>query len=271
MPALIIGKELIMRFVLVHGGYHGAWCWDRLIPELKKRGHTAIAVDLPGHGTKAGEPGVPSMADYRKAVLDVLEKDDVLVGHSMGGLIISDVAAAAPEKIGHLIYLSTILPKEWHAFAGGRGMQSLVNGGMKAIAGLSRPFPGMQLTASDHGSVSTVKAKFATWAFYNDCDPQLAQWACERLCPEYTPPLVEPLHLAGLWDSQPTRSLILGTQDHLLNPKVFPADSKMFRRFGCKPIYLEGSHSTYLSMPAECAAAMIDTVGSAPTGPLLPS
>ena len=41
-----------MRFVLVHGTSFGAWCWDRVIPELERLGHTAIAVDLPGHGEK---------------------------------------------------------------------------------------------------------------------------------------------------------------------------------------------------------------------------
>ncbi len=44
-----------MRFVLVHGGFHAAWCWSRTIPELERLGHRAVAVDLPGHGDRAEE------------------------------------------------------------------------------------------------------------------------------------------------------------------------------------------------------------------------
>jgi pimeloyl-ACP methyl ester carboxylesterase len=44
-----------MRFVLVHGGFHDAWCWERTVPELARLGHDAVAVDLPGHGASAAE------------------------------------------------------------------------------------------------------------------------------------------------------------------------------------------------------------------------
>jgi alpha-beta hydrolase superfamily lysophospholipase len=44
-----------MRFVLIHGGFHGAWCWERTIPELERLGHEAIAIDLPGHGERRDE------------------------------------------------------------------------------------------------------------------------------------------------------------------------------------------------------------------------
>ena len=43
-----------MRFLLIHGGFHGAWCWDRVVPELEQLGHKAVAIDLPGHGERLG-------------------------------------------------------------------------------------------------------------------------------------------------------------------------------------------------------------------------
>ena len=73
-----------MRFILIHGGFHGAWCWERVVPELTRLGHEAIALDLPGHGERADE----RPANYRERIqpiLDVLRDGDVLVGHSGGG------------------------------------------------------------------------------------------------------------------------------------------------------------------------------------------
>src|ERR1700758_2577633 len=99
-----------MRFVLIHGGFHGAWCWERTIPELARLGHAAIAIDLPGHGARRDERS--TLADRRDAILEVLAPGDVLVGHSGGGYDISLAAAAAPERAAHLVYLAAGLPLE---------------------------------------------------------------------------------------------------------------------------------------------------------------
>ena len=59
-----------MRFVLIHGGYHGAWCWDRLTPELEELGHQALAIDLPGCNERVEEPA--SLKSWRGALRDVV-------------------------------------------------------------------------------------------------------------------------------------------------------------------------------------------------------
>ena len=93
-----------MRFVLVHGGFHGAWCWSRTIPELQALGHDAIAIDVPGHGARVDETA--TLAGRLEAVTSVLVADDVLVGHSGGGLEITRAADAAPELVRHLVYVA---------------------------------------------------------------------------------------------------------------------------------------------------------------------
>ena len=70
-------------FCLVHGAWHGAWCWERLIPELEALGHSAVAVDLPSHEPDAG------FAEYAAALAPAAEGADALVGHSLSGLTIS--------------------------------------------------------------------------------------------------------------------------------------------------------------------------------------
>ena len=83
-----------MDIALVHGSYHGAWCWDFLTPELERLGHRVITMDLP-----ISDPALGA-ADYAKAIDDALDPDSepVLVGHSMAGLVIPLVAARRPIR-----------------------------------------------------------------------------------------------------------------------------------------------------------------------------
>jgi len=77
-------------FVLVHGAWHGGWCWDRLRPVLAARGHDSITVDLPC------EDGSASFEDYAAVTLAAIPSDAsdvVLVGHSLGGMTIPIVAS----------------------------------------------------------------------------------------------------------------------------------------------------------------------------------
>ena len=98
------------RFVLVHGGFHGAWCWAKLTPELEALGHKVVAIDLPGAGERMREKS--TLATWRGALRDVIDDGDVLVGHSQGGFAISLAADEVPDKVGRLIYLSAAVPIE---------------------------------------------------------------------------------------------------------------------------------------------------------------
>lgn len=105
-----MGIGLAEPVILVHGSSHGAWCWDLLVPELKRLGHDAVAFDLPGAGARAGEPA--SLSGYRDAVVEQLAGDDILVGHSMGAAVAVVAADARPDLIRHITLLSGPLPVE---------------------------------------------------------------------------------------------------------------------------------------------------------------
>jgi pimeloyl-ACP methyl ester carboxylesterase len=86
---------------LVHGAFHGAWCWRKTVAELEKRGHQALAIDLPGQGdntTPLSMVTLESMADRIVTTLDCSSGRAVLVGHSAGGMAISAAAEKAPER-----------------------------------------------------------------------------------------------------------------------------------------------------------------------------
>jgi pimeloyl-ACP methyl ester carboxylesterase len=92
-------------FALVHGSWHGAWCWERLSPLLQEAGHDVVATDLPC------DDGAASFQTYADVVCDALKgcsDDVVLVGHSLAGTTIPLVAVRRPVR--HLVYLCALIP-----------------------------------------------------------------------------------------------------------------------------------------------------------------
>ncbi|MEW6707866.1 MAG: alpha/beta hydrolase family protein [Pseudomonadota bacterium] len=102
-------------YVLVHGAWHGAWCWKKLLPELWRAGHRAFAVTLSGVGERAHQLSrdirLRTHADDVCAVLEAEELDRaILVGHSYAGMVITAVADRMPRRIGRLVYLDAVVP-----------------------------------------------------------------------------------------------------------------------------------------------------------------
>lgn len=98
-------------FALVHGAWHGAWCWERLTPELEARGHRVVAVDLP-----CDDPAetFSSYADVIVAALADEDDDVVLVAHSMGGL--SMPIAAARRPVARMVFLCALIAAPGRSF-----------------------------------------------------------------------------------------------------------------------------------------------------------
>lgn len=107
--------------VLVHGGGHGAWCWEPMLAHLTSE---VLAVDLPPERVRGGpdryarppELGTLTVADFAESVLADADAAGherfVLVGHSMAGLTIPEVARRAPERVAHLVFVSCAVPPE---------------------------------------------------------------------------------------------------------------------------------------------------------------
>src|SRR5215469_3411612 len=99
-------------YVLIHGSWHGAWCWYKIMPLLQQAGHQVIALDLPGHGRDWTAPREVSLQRYVESVCNVLDAQAasvILVGHSRGGIVISQTAEHRSDKIRTLVYLAAFL------------------------------------------------------------------------------------------------------------------------------------------------------------------
>jgi pimeloyl-ACP methyl ester carboxylesterase len=96
--------------VLVHGAWHGAWCWDRVVEGLAERGVDAVAIDLPGHGASRQPLGdLHGDAAAVSHALDALDGADAIVcGHSYGGAVISEGKGRAIRR-RHLVYLAAMM------------------------------------------------------------------------------------------------------------------------------------------------------------------
>lgn len=103
-------------FLLVHGAWHGAWCWQRVLPDLIRAGHRAHAVTLTGVGERAhllhANIDLETHIQDVMAAMDAEEMDDIiLVVHSYAGMLGTAVADRRPERLRHLVYLDAVLPK----------------------------------------------------------------------------------------------------------------------------------------------------------------
>jgi pimeloyl-ACP methyl ester carboxylesterase len=105
-------EALVSSIHLIHGAWHGRWCWEKLIPKLERNGHTVVARDLPGLGSDRTPAAEITLQAYVDAVCGQLAKEAepaVVVGHRMGGVVISEVAERIPEKVKALVYLTAYL------------------------------------------------------------------------------------------------------------------------------------------------------------------
>jgi len=118
----IPASEHSLNFVLVHGAWHGGWCWKRVSPLLRALGHEVFTPTLTGLGERqhlmSPEVGLDT---HIKDVLGVLEYEDlhdvILVGHSYAGMVIAGVAEKAAERIAHLVYLDAFVPADGKSLA----------------------------------------------------------------------------------------------------------------------------------------------------------
>ena len=240
-----------MRFVLVHGEFHGAWCWELLVPELERRGHTAIAIDLPGHGARVAE--YPTMESYRDAVVEVLEPGDVLVGHSMGGFVTTMAADVAVDGVSHLVYLAAGLPVEGKPMATSRAEDALSRDDLELV---------------DDGRRMMFRSPAAATAFfYHDCSPELATWACGRLTPQPLAVFAEPISVPRFWAADLPRSLIRCRQDRAGSDAGGEVTEA---RLGVESFWMDTSHSPFLSQPSVCASMIVEAIARQPVGDLRP-
>ena len=235
-----------MRFVLVHGGFHGAWCWAKLTPELEALGHEVVAIDLPGAGERMHERA--TLASWRGALREVIEDGDVLVGHSQGGFGIS-----LRGRRGARQDRPSRLPLRRGADPGQVADRSRTAG--QRLAGDHRDggrgVPGDHRAARAGACVAFTNPEAANKVFYHDCTPEDQAWAFERLTPLVVGPTLEVFDIPRFWEAPIPRDFIMCSDDF---SHPVSSDNEFMRRLGLSTCFsIRSSHSPFVSRPAETA------------------
>jgi pimeloyl-ACP methyl ester carboxylesterase len=157
-------------YVLVHGAWHGGWCWRRVAPRLRAAGHEVYAPTLTGLGERAHllSPAV-DLDTHAADVLGVLQYEDlrgaVLVGHSYGGMVITAVAERAAGRLARLVYLDAFLPRDGEClldlFPPGAQAQTLARARAEGAGWYLPPQRGAHpYGVTDPADIAWVRSKF---------------------------------------------------------------------------------------------------------------
>jgi pimeloyl-ACP methyl ester carboxylesterase len=237
-------------FVLVHGSWHGAWCWHRLRPALTALGHRVLASDLPGHGDDPMPAAKVTLRDCAEAVGRAVEaagEPVVLVGHSFGGIVITQAAEMVPDRLARLVYLSAYLP--------GNGDS------LSRLAAAEKDNPvSTRLVRTPDGDALLLDRSTVTQLFYADCPEEDVTLALSRLRAEPVTPLVTPVAITGARAGRVPRAYIECLRD-LAIPLWLQRQMQAARP--CSPVLsLPTGHSPFFAAPG-ALAALLDGLATA--------
>lgn len=231
-----------MNIVLLHGSWHGAWCWHKVIPHLQSHGHHVHVPDLPAHGRHwrfaRGRTTLASMAAHVCETLDALDEPALLVAHSRGGIVASTVAELRPNKLAGVAYLAAYMLRNGERVADffRKDKESLV----------SRSIRISKATLTD--SLPDAAQRAALYADCADADVELARLL---LTPEPSLPALTRLKLSEKNYGSVRRHYIELTQDRAV---TIALQRQMIAASPCASVSsIESSHSAYFSRPEELA------------------
>lgn len=233
------------RFILVHGAFHGSWCWDRLVPLLMLQGHRVEAVDLPGLDNAGAQTAQEWLDTWTECVVKQLTADSepaVLVGHSRGGVVISQVAEQAPEHVAFLVYLAALLVPDGETITSVRS---------RLCRGVARPLrlipqaDGRSVRADEHAIGVLV---------YSGCASEDRAFAVSRLRPEPVAGFAISPRLSPLRYGSVPRAYIECLDDQAIE---IAFQRRMQEALPCFPVLtLDTDHAPYFSNPEVLAEAL---------------
>jgi pimeloyl-ACP methyl ester carboxylesterase len=238
-------------FVLIHGAWHGGWCWDLVGRELKMRDHRAIAPDLPGLGddrTPLKDVTIASWADHIANLVRQEREQVVLVGHSRGGVVISEVAERVPDAISSLVYVAAFL------IPNGKSLHEML------ALGEPREVARDAISMQPDGLSSVIPAHRVGSIFYNTTPPDLQARAANKLTPEPMMSFITPVQVSDARFGRVKRAYIECLQDNAIPIEIQRA---MQKTLPCSPVItLDCDHSPFYSQPAALADALVTIASS---------
>jgi pimeloyl-ACP methyl ester carboxylesterase len=233
-------------FILIHGSWHSAWNWHKVIPILQQQGHKAIAIDLPGMGrdkTPINEVTMEMSVQKICTLIDDIEGKVILVGHSKNGIMISQAAEYRSHKIEKLIYLAAYL------IPNGKTQREY---SVQDTAGVLKSF----VTVHENLNATTLQTEIYRQGLYHDCDDDITELAKLLLSHEPVESGITPLQLNEKNYGSVPRFYIECTADKAVTPFI---QQKMYNETPCQKVYrMHTSHSPFFSKPKELCGIFCD-------------
>ncbi|TDN36765.1 alpha/beta fold hydrolase [Hymenobacter sp. UV11] len=232
-------------FVLVHGAWSGQYAWAEVRPLLEQAGHRVVTFDLPGHGDDPMPPDDLTLASYVEATTArVLAEAGpvVLVGHSMAGLVVSQVAERIPASIAQLVYLCAYLPLD--------GQSAF------SFADADSILPANLVVSADQRT-ATIQPEAIVPIFAADCPPAIQALVVARHRPEPLPPFQEPVALTPANFGRLPKRYIETLRDVGITPAL---QRRMVAANGAvaQVDTLDCGHSPFFAKPQELAALLLN-------------
>lgn len=241
-------KDITSTYVLVHGAWQAPYVWDDVRSYLTSRGNRVIIVELPAHGADNTPAHTTSLEVYsRKVISAVLEekKRVILVGHSMAGMVISNVAENVPEKIIQLVYIGAFLP------ASGQSLTDLAYADPDSKLGNA-------LIPSADQLMLDIKREELTYLFVNDGSKDTKEQLIANYRAEPAIPFSIKISLTEKNFGSVPKVYIKTLQDLVIS--TFLQD-KMIAAANIKKVYnVDTSHSPFLSQ-FEVVANLLHEIG----------
>jgi pimeloyl-ACP methyl ester carboxylesterase len=229
----------VARIVLVHGAFSGAWCWEPAVPGLTAAGHEVRTLDLPSHGEDDTPVAEVTLDAYAAKVCSVLAEGPpaVLVGHSMGGVVITQAAGRCPELIAGLVYLAAFLPADGESLL---ALTQLPEGAGDQVQA--------NLAVAGDPPVATMPPQAARMAIHGCADDEAAAWALARRGPQPVAPFGQPVRIeSGARDAYERlpRAYVTCLQDRAIPPAL---QRRMLEAAGCDPVIeIDTDHAPMIS------------------------
>jgi pimeloyl-ACP methyl ester carboxylesterase len=232
-------------YVLVHGAWQAPYVWDAVRNDLLKAGNKVIVVELPGHGADRTALHTLSMDVYRDKVIEAISAVNekvILVGHSMGGMVITAVAEKIPAKISKLVYIGAFLPSS------GQALTDL------AYSDPDSKLAPLLIPSSDQLTLD-VKTDSLSYLFINDGTQAITQQVIDNYRAEPAIPFTGKVTLTKENFGAVEKVYIKTLQDIVISPGL---QDRMIAGAGITTVYtINTSHSPFLSQPHEVANLLI--------------
>lgn len=240
------------RFVLVHGAFGGAWCWEPVTGPLEAAGHTVETLDLPGSGddqTPVADITLESCAARVCEVLTRRPEPAILVGYSMGGVMITQAAANCPEHVASLVFVCAFMPSNGQSLL---DLTHLPEGAGDKIQA--------NIVIEGDPPVAVLSEEATAAAVYNDCTSEQVAWAVAKRRPQPVAPFATPVEIDDAKLAAIPRYFAVTLRDQAM---PLPLQRRMIREHPCERVFeLDADHAPFLSATDALVSALVEVAAA---------